>query len=378
LLSGSKIIGAIDLGGNTDTANIYAGSASANLTFLATENINLFGAGVVVGTNVVTVDATAESSRSVVLSGLTSSVHQVVNQRMAHTTPLKPVQLASLELSPGMLFQERAPVTWAQVFGGTSDRDGEGNALGYETDHHGFAAGYEWDSNKTRVGLMGGVALSDTAAEADSFQTDVNSYFLGAYGHFNMGSVNLTASVLTGYGDHDNERLVVDNINGLEVASSDVSSIFLSPSLTLSAAYTASETVEIRPSATISYSVAWMDDYKEKGTTSSNLTVDDRTLESWNAKLQLASAYKIDDTKELELRVGVNSRHSNDDSTHASLAGNDFSFSGVGDDSVTGGFVGANIRVATQNNLSLVADMEYGKSSDEDNLAGSLSLNYTF
>lgn len=380
VLPSSQIIGAIDLGSaaDNDTANVYGGSASANLTFLNTEVINLFGAGVVVDNTVMTVDATAESSRSVILSGLTSSVHNVVSQRMAQAKALKPVQVASLELAPGMLFQERAPVAWAQVFGGQFDRNGDSSSLGYETDHEGFAAGYEWDNNKTRVGLMGGVAQSDTKSDISSFQTDVNSYFVGAYGHFNLGSVNLTASVLTGYADHDNERLVVDNINGLEVARSDVSSTFLSPSLTLSSAFSASDTVELRPSATISYSVAWMDDYKEKGTTSSNLSVGDRTLETLSARLQLAAAYQLNQASELELRIGVNSRDSNDDNTHASISGNGFSYSSVGDDSVTGGFAGANIRLAGMDNLSFVADVEYGESSDEDSLTGSLSLNYTF
>ena len=381
LLPGSQIIGAIDLGdagGDVDTANVYAGSTSVNLTFLNTEVINLYGAGVVASNNVVTVDATAESSRSVVLAGLTSFIHNAVSQRMAHTTPLKPIQVASLELSSGMLFQERAPTAWAQVFGGNFDRDDEGSALGYETDYQGFTAGYEWDNNLRRVGLIGGVSKSDTDSDGNSFQIDVDSYFVGAYGHFNLGSVNLTASVLTGYGDHDNERRVVDNINGFEVAHSDVDSYFLSPSVTLSSAYTSTDKVELRPSATISYSVAWMDDYKETGTTNSNLDVDDRTLQVWTAKLQLAAAYQLNEASEFELRGGVNTRYSNDDNTHASVSGNGFSYSHVGDDSVINGFVGANIRIATADNFSFVADVEYGESSDESNLTGGLGLDYVF
>ena len=379
-LAGGNIAGAqFDGGADTDTANISAG-ASVTVDLVNFENINLLGAGVVVGNKAITVDATAEGSRSVVLAGLTSSIHNLVSQRLAHKTTLTAsTQGKSTGLSSGgMLFHERAPVAWAQVFGGTFDRDSEGGAVGYKTDHEGFALGYEWDNNSSRFGLMGGVAHSDTDSDINSFQTDVDSYFVGAYGHYNLGSVNLTASILGGYSDHDNKRYVLDNINGLEVANSDVSSLFLSPSLTLSSAFSATDKIELRPSATISYSIAWMDDYKEKGTTSSNLKVDDRTLETLTARLQLAAAYKIDQASEVELRAGVNSRHSDDESTHASILGTNFSYSSVGDDSNTGGFVGANIRMATMDNLSLVADVEYGKSSDEDTLTGSLSLNYTF
>ncbi|MFT6907160.1 MAG: hypothetical protein ACJAS1_003835, partial [Oleiphilaceae bacterium] len=121
VLAGSNIIGAIDLGStiDNDTANVYGGSASANLTFENTENINLFGAGVRSGNNVITVDTTGESTRGVALASMTSSIHNVIGQRMAQTTPLKPVQVAALSLSPGMYFEEHKPAAWAQVFGGT-------------------------------------------------------------------------------------------------------------------------------------------------------------------------------------------------------------------------------------------------------------------
>ncbi len=377
LLPGSIIIGRIGLGSgsDSDTANVYAGAgASSRITFINTENINLLGGvvGVKLGNSVVTVDATAESSRSVVLSGLTASVHNVVSQRLAHTTPLKPVQ-------PDLLFQERAPVAWAQVLGGMFNRGGEGDALGYETSHLGFNLGYEWEGGSTtkpRVGLIGGVAQSDTESDISAFQTDVNSYFLGTYGHFNVGFANLTTSIITGYGDHDNERLVIDNENGLEVARSDVNSFFLSPSVTLSSAFSATDKIELRPSATISYSIAWMGGYTEQGTTGSNLDVDGRTLGALTAKLQLAAAAKPNEASELELRVGANSRHSDNQSIHVSISGNNFSYNNVDDDSVLG-FVGANI-VATDDNLSLIADVEYGKGSDEDNLTGYLSLKYAF
>ncbi|MFT6909594.1 MAG: hypothetical protein ACJAS1_006317, partial [Oleiphilaceae bacterium] len=39
---------------------------------------------------------------------------------------------------------------------------------------------------------------------------------------------------------------------------------------------------------------------------------------------------------------------------------------------------GASIRVVDENNLTLVADMEFGGNSDEDYAAGSVSLEYVF
>jgi len=383
LLPGSQIIGAIDLkndGGDNDTVNIYSRDrgVSTSLTLTNVENINLFGSGVVAGDTVATVDPTGESSRSVTLSTITTSIHGVVSQRMTHTAPLKPIQVAALELSPGMLFQERKPVAWAQVFGGTYDRDAESSAMAYDANHLGFTLGYEWDVDNLRVGLMGGVVNSETETQTTSFQTEADSYYVGAYGHFNFGGVTLTTSLLGGYSDHDNTRLVIDNINGYEVAKSDFDSTFISPSVTLSSAFVLADRLEFRPSASVNYSVSWLDNYLETGTTNANLNVDDRTIKVLTAKLQLAVAYQLDSNSEFEFRVGISSRNSDDDDTDASIGGSAFSYANAGDENVSGSYAGVNLRIAAQDNLSLVADMEFGGDSDEDYVNAQMSLEYIF
>jgi len=382
LLSGSIIMGAIDLGdngGDNDTVNIYGGSASATLSFTNVENINLLGsAGVISGNTVTTIDTTGESTRGVALARLSSSIHNMIHQRMTQSTPLKPVQVAALTLSHDMLFQERKPVAWAQVFGGTFDRDSEGTALAYNYDQAGFTIGYEWDVSSSRVGLISGVAHTKTETDTTSFETEADNYYIGTYGHFNLGRVNLSTSFLGGYRDHDNDRLVVDNINGLEVAESDFDSTFLSPSVTLSSVYSVADKLELRPSINATYSVAWLDNYRESGTTNSNLQIDSRTVEALTARIQLAAAYQLDQSSEFEFRVGVNSRHTDDDDTKGSLANSDFRFANAGDENVTGGYAGVNLRVVQQDNLSLTADVEFGGDSDEDYVNANISLEYSF
>ncbi len=381
LLPGSQIIGRINLGsrdGLDDTANVYSGGISANLTFENTENINLFGAGILSGNNIILVDATGESTRGVVLANMTSSIHSIIGQRMAQTTPLEPVQVAALTLSPGMYFEEHKPVAWAQVFGGTFDRDAEGIALAYDHNHVGINFGYEWDVNQNRVGLMGGIVVTDTKTQTASFSSDANNYYIGAYGNRKVNGINITASLLAGYGDHDNDRRVVDNLNGYETAKSDFGSFFISPSLTIASAYTIADRLELRPSANISYSTAWLDDYTETGTTNSNISVDDRKAKALTAKVQLAAAYALSQSSEFEFRVGMNSRHTDDEDTNVSIAGSQFKFANAGDENVSGGFAGASLRVVDDNNLTLVADIEFGGNSDEDYAAGNISLEYVF
>ena len=380
LLKGSQLMGAIDLGGaDNDTVNIHGGSVSATLTFVSTENINLLGPGLKLsGDVVVSVDGTAEAARSVVLSTITSDIHDQIAQRTYLPAAPQPVKGVTSTVLPGLQFKQHKPVAWMQVLGGDSDRDAEDNARAYEHDYVGINGGYEWDLGQRRVGLVGGVVNSDTDGNENSFKSDTEHFYLGAYTSQQLQGFTLTTSLLGGYGRHDNERLVIDNLNGREVAKSDFSSLFISPSVTIASAYKIYERVELRPSASVNYSIAWLDDHSERGTTQSNLSVDDRKIQALSTKLQIAAAYAYSATSEFELRTGVNSRYTDDDDTEISIGGSKSKFSNVGDENVYSSFVGARIRIASSDQLSLVADVELGGNGDEDYKAGHLSVEYTF
>jgi outer membrane autotransporter protein len=188
----------------------------------------------------------------------------------------------------------------------------------------------------------------------------------------------MTGSLIAGLSDTDNERRVIDNLNGIETATSDFDSFFISPNVTLASAYTLTDHWEFRPSTHLSYSMAWLDGYSETGTTNSNLTVDDRTAKALSVRAQLAAAYLISARSELELRLRLNSRNTDDDDTNVSIAGSQFKFASAGDENVTGGFAGASFRIFNQNNLTLVADLEVSGNSNEDYVAGSIALEYIF
>jgi outer membrane autotransporter protein len=333
-------------------------------------------AGFVDGDKVVTVDATGESSRDLALSQFTGSVHNLIAQRL--DTPLKPVQVAALTGSTGLYFAARKPLAWGQFFGGKLDRDAEASAVGYDTTHGGVNFGYEWDVNSTRVGLMGGFSKGKTEADTASFKTLTDSYYIGAYGSVKLGRVNLTTSLLAGVSDSDNERLVIDNLNGAEVAHADVSSRFISPSVRVDAAFKITDKVELRPSMSVNYSVAFMDNYQETGTTSSNLTVADRTLQVFTTRAQLAAAYPLDAATELEFRAGVSARNGSSDDVDARVAGNAFSYSNAGDENAIGGFVGSRLRIAARDNLNLLVDLELGGDSNERFVNGQVRLDYKF
>ena len=223
LLKGSQLMGAIDLGGagDNDTVNIHGGSVSATLTLLKVESVNLLGPGLKLGEYngvVVSVDGTAEAARSVVLSTITSDIHDQIAQRTYLPAAPQPVKGVTSTVLPGLQFKQHKPVAWMQVLGGDSDRDAEDNARSYEHDYVGINGGYEWDLGQRRVGLVGGVVNSDTDGNENSFKSDTEHFYLGAYTSQQLQGFTLTTSLLGGYGRHDNERLVIDNLNGREVA----------------------------------------------------------------------------------------------------------------------------------------------------------------
>jgi outer membrane autotransporter protein len=388
LQSGSQIIGIIDLNNGTDIVNISGANNSSTLTLTDTENINLLNDnGLLVGDVVTVVDPTGQSVSSAVLSSTTFAVHNVLNQRLAHHQPLKPIQVATSELTSGMVFQERQPQIWGSALGEMRERDLEGIALGYDHNYVGFTGGYEVSFYKARIGLLGGVIRSEVKTTGDKFgrlrsvDTDTDSFFVGAYSQYFLGGINLTTTLMAGYEDHENDRAVVDNLNGFETAQADFSSFFISPSLTLSSAYRVGTQVELRPSVTFAYSAGWYDDYIETGTTRSDLVIDDRNVHALTSQLQLAAAYSFFEESEFEIRAGAKARYTDDDDIDVNLAGTGAAFQipNVSDDSVYGGYVGMNLRVAIVDRINLVADVEHGRAGGgEEHIALMLKLEGVF
>ena len=386
LQSGSQIIGTIDLNGDTDIVNISGANNSSTLTLTDTETINLLnGNGLLVGDVVTMVDPTGQSVSSAVLSTTTFAVHNVVNQRLAHHKLLKPIQVATSELTSGMVFQKRAPQIWGSALGEMRERDLEGIALGYDHNYVGFTGGYEASFYKARIGLLGGFVRSTVKTTGDKFgrlrsvDTDTDSFFVGAYGQYFLGGINLTTTLMAGYEDHENDRAVVDNLNGFETAQADFSSFFISPSLTLSSAYNVGTQVELRPSVTFAYSGGWYDDYAESGTTRSDLVIDDRNVHALTSQLQLAAAYSLAEESELEIRAGAKARYTDNDDIDVNLAGTNFQIPNASDDSVYGGYLGMNLRVAIKESINLVADVEHGRAGGgEEHIAAMLKLEWVF
>jgi outer membrane autotransporter protein len=252
------------------------------------------------------------------------------------------------------------------VFHSYRKRDGDGLLFSYDHEYNGFTGGFERTYERLRAGVMGGYSRANVEADSESFRTDSNSYFTGVYGQYDFGRIKLAASLIGGYEDHENARMVVDNLSGFETARADFGSLFLSPSVTVRADYTVGHRLLLRPSATVVYSAGWYDDYHEHGTTRSNLEIDDRTLQTLNGTLQLAAIYTITDWCEFELSAGGNARYTDDGSIDGNVGGSDFRFSATADDSVYGAQLGGYLSVDVNERLNLYVNAEFARASGDE------------
>ena len=379
LLPGSRIRGAIDLGGGGDTVNISGSYGSAVLSFANAGTINVLTTNAVrlgASSTVVIIDPTGESSRAQSLSALSSGIHHAISQRQQSAPEIKPAKLATLELSPGMLHLETAPVVWGQVLGSQSRREGEGQMLSFAHRYAGLIGGYEQDDHGDRIGLVAGIANGNTSSAMTSMNSD--GIFAGLYRLTRHGELDVTASVVAGIEMHNNRRTLLDNLNGLETASGTTTSYYLSPSLSAGRSYPMMPNWVLRPSATLSYSVGWYAGYTESGTANANLSLNSRTVQALAGRAQLEFARQIS-SGEASMRAGVQTRQTSDGAIQGMVGGSDFRFSAMGSKSVAGGYVGLGVRQALRQQLSLLADVEYGQlSGNETQVSARVSMQYLF
>lgn len=382
LLSGSKIVGSIELLGSNDTVNIKANSYSSNLLIQGAEHVNISGSALKIdegsgNTRIITLGAINESSRSVALADLSSSIHSTIGQRLTRPNTLQPIQLASLVFSPELLFKERQPIFWSQFFGGKRENNSLINA--YQQSHYGINLGYEKDRNSMRIGIVGGIANSTVDTEASTGTT--TSYYTGLYSYHYFDRFNVSASIIGGIGDHDNKRTVINSASGTETAKSDFYSLFLSPSIAIYSAFTMDwlKQIEFRPSATLNSSLSYMQSYKETGTSATNFAFNNRVTTSFSGKLELAAAYQASPTVEVSSRFGMTLLETNEGSIKASLNGTSLTIDNTNDSNGVGYFIGLGMQTALYDNLNLNAALEIGTfAENESYTAGSLNAEYRF
>ncbi len=391
LFPGSDVRGTIDLGesGDNDVVNWFASKGDVP-TRLALENVEsayLYNVpGIVTPDSILTVDITTEGSRGRVLSESIGGLHQLIHQRVSSSVQNRrtrfnrhPSGVNAGDSYSLTHWTHDQPVLWVQGFGGKSEFDGDGVYRSYDTKHLGLAVGLEGQLYDSRVGLVGGLVDASTDGDDGTFRSDDQLFYFGGYQHRNLSEFNYTLGVMGGYGLYENKHQVFDSIDGMQTAKSDTDGFFLSPSVSVDTRYNLINSYwYFRPAASLSYTKAWYDGYRESGTSNANLSVDDRSVSAWKARLQVAAFYPVSSSFDASLRFGLLANRFYSDNVSGQLSGADFSFDASGNHDNSGHFWGFTLRSNLSSHYDLLFDLEYGSLTDENYLNGRLQAMYRF
>ena len=354
---GSRIIGTIDLSTGDDTITATGNGIS---TRVATVDSNTFVvnpgvAGVVVGNSIHTIDPTSVASLTISTNSLSKTIGEEVNSRV--------------NVEEGK--------AWTKIFGSDFERGDDTKNLSYNHDYNGVIAGYEYGNN---FGVILGVSTGEIKTDSQSFKSNVDSAFIGLYKDIEvMESTFINTNLIAGYEQYKNERTVVDNINGTQIARSDVNNLFISPSVELEHRIKLHEILQIIPNASASYTSSYFGSSKEVGATSSSIATEKRDAQILNLKAGISAVVTILKNYQINLGTGLDSRKISEDNASASISGNNFTFNTNNDKNTNGKYFNLGLNFIGFENLTFGVNANI-RSADgnEDQKSVNLSGSYRF
>jgi hypothetical protein len=316
LLPGSTIIGAINLGGGGDTVNFRGGNHNLTFDTLAGATVTGTTPFVVVGNRAVAFDATGFAMADRTLNDIAGGISGMIASRfgpfaggppgggmVASYAPVYKAPVAGgvawpVKAEPGVPYNP-ATVVWAQGFGGRRDQPEDLPVLASRHNFAGAAIGFDrMVSPDLRLGAFAGGAWGKLDTDFTVQNVESSYVFGGLYGRYDWRRSFLDFAVSLGRSRNDSERHINNNLvpNGIEIAKASYNGWFVSPEASygwrlplagFALAPGLARTAAVVPSAKVRYLAAWYDGYTETGS-SANLTVNARSLQTFEGRLQLA------------------------------------------------------------------------------------------
>jgi hypothetical protein len=320
LLPGSKIIGAINLGGGGDTVNVRTGNQNLTFDTLAGAAVTSNVPFVVSGNRVVTIDPTPFAVAGTMLGDFSRSVSAVVPMfdslpaatgavptAFAAQASSAPIFSPAFDHIPGLSAYAadhvafKAPTVahadgttfWARGFGGQRIQQADGVVLRNVSNFFGGAMGMDKAlSPNLRIGGFIGAGSTRTSIELNSGDTDSNLGFGGLYARYLWGASFLHAAVQGGGSRNDTTRNINNNLvaGGLETAKASFNGWYVSPELTLghriALGHVWGAQHILTPSLQVRYLYGAFNGYTESGSTA-NLTVNRQTVQSFEERAEL-------------------------------------------------------------------------------------------
>jgi uncharacterized protein with beta-barrel porin domain len=387
LLPGSRILGAIDMGGGNDAVNFTSGKGIAQLVTLQnfTGTITTSGPGLAVhnATQIASLDPTAFTLADRSLLDFTGGISALVQGRLAgadaNGRPTTGAIAVSYTPDDRKLIGKAPPaayaapyVVWTEGFGGTRTQKATDELLRATSTAWGGVIGVDRQVRGDLLfGAFVGGGTSRLSVEQGSQRIDTDHVVGGVYGRFDWVSQFFDFKLQAGDSNNRSTRQVFSNLapNGLEKASANYGGWFISPELGYGLRYGLGSGYTLTPMARVRYVAGVLDGYSETGS-GQGLSVGRRTLQNVEERgeIELArmSQFGLTDTIRTYMHGGVIALQRVGDATvNTTLIGQSFNFATPGKDSATGAVAGAGFDLTVGGRVSVFGAVEGTVMSDK-------------
>jgi outer membrane autotransporter protein len=209
--------------------------------------------------------------------------------------------MASLSLSPSraIIGDEGEGDLWVRPMGRIGDRDTRNGIFGFEYDIAGISVGAsKFVSPNFALGGGLGFTHTDTDKNVVGGTDSMDAFYLGFYGDYSMDDGTfLNFATSASYNDYSLERYVMVN-NVQQKGEGDPNGFSFNARIGGGKEYDLGGGMVVRPTASVSYLMAYVDGYTESGLGQFNLNVDSHTYQD------LRSEVAVEFEKGLDTRLG--------------------------------------------------------------------------